>query len=306
MWPAIIAIAGAVYSGVQANNTEKANANAAEWAAFTNSRNNLTMGIRNANAITKAAMISMASNRAMSFLGAQQDWDIARYNADLKMLVGDYNADILDNEAVTIWEKAGLDVQQIEDESARTKGHILASYGASGAQINATDSVADAMIDESTRSAMNVFIVRHSADIQAQKVHNEAARSRWDGYMAAKQILYEGNLRASGTLIEGGIRNESRMAQAMIDSSATFENSKMGSLSIVNTGNADAQSYRNKGTTAMNNGLFTAAAQSANLYTSSSNGGTGKGITVESNYSPLTSDVGTTEYGSYSGSLLTE
>ena len=258
MWPIIIAAASAIYSGISASNIAKANAKNAELAALENSRNSVHAGLINSNAITNAAMASSAVNMATAIFGAEQNWNVAQYNADLKMLVGDYNADLLDSEAFSILEGAKVDVKNIEDAAKRSKGAILASYGASGAQINSTDSVADAIIDSDTQAEINKFIVRHGADIQATKVRNEAARSRWDGYMSAQQILYEGSQRSTSMLFQGATRSLGNLAQASIDSRATMANAMIGASNITNAGAVDSTKYQIQANQSMNDGLFTA------------------------------------------------
>ena len=308
MWPAIIMAVSAVYGGVSASNTAKANARSAERAAFDNARNNVHAGLINSNAITNAMLASNAVNAATSIFGAEQNWNVAQYNADLKMLVGDYNADLLDSEAFSILEGAKVDVKNIEDAAKRSKGAILASYGASGAQINSTDSVADAIIDSDTQAAINKFIIRHGADIQATKVRNEAARSRWDGYMSAQQILYEGSQRSTSMLFQGATRSLGNLAQASIDASATMANAMIGASNITNAGAVDSTKYRIQANQSMNDGLFTAGSVAIKGSIDSKTGSetAGRGITVPDSNVRGPSNISDTQYNNYSGSLLTQ
>jgi hypothetical protein len=297
----------AIYGGVSANNSAKANAKATELAAFVNSRNSVHAGLINSAATLQAAKVSNAVNTMAATFGAEQTWDVAQYNADLKFLIGDYNADLLDSEAVSILEGAKIDIKNMEDAAARSKGAILASYGASGAQINETDSVAEAIIDSETQFEINKFIIRHGADIQVTKIRNEAARSRWDGYVAAQQVLYEGGQKSKEILFQGAINNMGGMAQSGIDASAIMANARIGAANITNAGGVDAQKFRIAGNQAMNDGLFKAGASTVggtiDSKTASLNTGTPASAPDFKVNGP--SNISNTQYGNYSGSLLT-
>jgi len=265
---AISAVTG-IAGGITSRNVANRNANNALAASMYNSRMNLQAGLINANAITAATMASNAATWALAQIGAHDTMAITEYNADLKMLVADYNAQVISQEAYYIWDAANTDVTLIERDLARTKGDILVSYGASGAQINETDSVADAMIAAGTEAELNKFIVRHGADIQATKIRNEAARSRWDGYVAAQQITYEGSMSAQGQLLQAGVNIAGNTAQGRINAATTFANAQIGASNTMFAGMSDAASYRAQGQQAFTNGLFQAGAQIATGYLAS-------------------------------------
>jgi len=264
--PYVIAAASAIYGGISGSSAAKRNANNALAVSLYNSRMNLQTGLLNANAITAATMASNAASWAIAQIGAHDTMAIAEYNADLKMLVADYNAQVISQEAYYIWDAANTDVTLIERDLARTKGDILVAYGASGVQINETDSVADAMIAAGTEAELNKFIVRHGADIQALKVRNEAARSRWDGYVAAQQITYEGSMGAQSQLMQAGINIAGNTAQGRINASTTWANAQIGAANVLFGGVTDSASYRAQSSQAMTNGMFQAGAQGAQAY----------------------------------------
>lgn len=313
MWPYIIMAAASVASGVVASNTQKANARSNSIATHYNARMQLEAGIANANAITAATRANNMVTGALAQIGADDTWDIAEFNADLRMLVGDYNAQLQEREAFDIWEAAEIDITQVDNQGKRLAGNILASYGASGAQINETDSVADALIDAKTQVELEKFIIRHGADIRANKVINEAARSRWDGYAAAKQLIYEGSKAATGILANSAARIIGNTVQGQIDASATYENAVRSMKSTIMGGGAVTAQYNAAASQAMANGLFTAASQVASGAVSQANPGTGTGqpakVQPASSYNTfngMNSGSLITTSGNYSGSLLTD
>lgn len=266
---AVISAAAQVAGGISANRTSRANQKATEAASYLNSQNTIYSGIENASIITAAAKANNATIAALASFNAGQDWDLAKYNANLRMLVSDYNAQILEREAFDIWEAAEVDILHIANQAARSEGDVLAAYGASGAQINDTDSVADAIIDVRTQSELDKFIVRHGADIQAQKIKNEAARSRWDGLVTAQQIVYEGSQRSIGGLMNAAISMAGNTAQAKIDSWATTTNANRQAASIRFGGQVTGAQYAAQGSQALANGMFTAAGSLASSYINS-------------------------------------
>lgn len=314
MWPYIIAAAASVISGMQASNAANANARSNSIANHYNARMTLETGIANSNAITALARSNNMLTAALSQLNADDNWDIANYNADLRMAVGDYNARLLEQEALDVWEAAELDVTQIDNHGKRLAGNILASYGASGAQINDTDSVADALIDAKTQVELEKFIIRHGADIRATAIQNEAARNRWDGYMSAKQIIYEGSKASMNTLARGAASMIGTGMQAGIDAAATYENAVRSMKSISMGGEAVTSQYNAQASQAMASGLFQAAGQMASGAVK--NAGASAGTTTASpkireassynQFSSINSGSLITTNGNYSASLLTE
>lgn len=305
-YAAVMAVS-AIASGISGSNAAKRNARNTLAMSLYNSQESLRMGVVNANAITAATNASNAATWAVAQIGAKDTWDIAQYNADVRMLVGNYNSDVLLQEARYVWEAANADVTLLERDLARTKGNILTSYGASGAQINATDAVAMALTDAGTEAEINKFIVRHSADIQAAKIKNEAARSRWDGFMAAQQILYEGGMSSMGQYAQAGINIAGNTAQGRIDAASTLYNAQTQSRGMFYGGQVQAREYNAQASQAMTNGLFQAGASIASSYinsrmpTATAGSGLANGTARVSSYSPNLS-IGATNYTSLNGS----
>jgi hypothetical protein len=178
---------------------------------------------------------------------------------------------VKESEVGRIWESADLDITQIENQGSKLKGEILSAYGASGAQINDTDSVADALTNAESATEMQKLIIRHGADIRATEVMNQGARSRWDGYMSASQIVYEGAKANMGALGQTAIGIVGNTIQGQIDARMTYENAVRGAATTMSGGSAQGQMYSSQAAQAMANGLFTAAGSMASMYVASRN-----------------------------------
>ena len=261
-----VGIGSKVIGGILGYNSAKAQANAAEYASLINSRNYLESGIRNAYAITAATAANNKLTAAMSILKSNNDWQAVEYNANLKMIVGDYKAQLLEAEATHLAESANLDIEQLRQNQARATGKILTAYGASGAEINATDSVATAIIDSETQYELDKLVVRHGADIQIAKVRDEAAMSRWDGLMSAQQIIYNGAKDSMNTLISGASSIIGQTMQGTIDSNMAYQNAWIGAVNIANGGVADSSNMSVRATSAFANGLFSAGSTAISAY----------------------------------------
>lgn len=303
---AVIAAASAIYGGVSASNANTRNKKAAEDAAFYTAKNAYETGIRNSRAIIASITAKNAMTAAITEFNVDQNWDVALYNSDIKMLVGDYNAKVKEQEAFDIWEAANLDIQQLDMQGKRTKGDVLAAYGASGAQINDTDSVKDALVNTETAIEMDKMVVRYGADMRAKYVRNEAARSRWDGYMAASQIIYEASQRNMGMIVGNSFNMLGNAIQGSMDATMTYDNAIRGASSAFAGGQIAGAEYGARANSAMVSGLFSAAGSLASAYISSQSPTTTKmDSPVSYNDSGWMNEIGNTssQSGSYSANL---
>jgi hypothetical protein len=255
-----VSVATSMFGAKQSSDANRANAQSSVKSAKYNAEQELMGGIYNANMVTASARANNMLEDAAAKIGARDTLDIAGYNANLRQLVGDYNASILESEATLIHQAAGVDVELVNQDVSRRRGDIIASYGASGVQINDTDSVADALVDAQSTAELNKFIIRHGADLQATKLLNEATRSRWDGATAAQQIMYEGNMAAQATLISSGVKQASNTIQGSINSMTIYDNAVRSAASISQGGAALASKYNQQASSAMADGYFKAGA----------------------------------------------
>lgn len=221
-----------------------------------------TLEAGGANAYSTRAVAGL--NSQMSLLAGQTEANslilMADYNSAVKSLLGDKNAQILENEANIVWQQAGLDVKQLEDTFSRQKGEMQVGYAASGVIMN-QDSPLDAVVDAQTKHEMDVFVVKHGADIQANKLLDAAARSRWEGNMEAQSIAFEGRMNAIRAVGNATLRSLGYQAQGAIDAESILYNASVDSDRIKHGGYAQGDYADSKADSDMWSGIFNTASK---------------------------------------------
>jgi len=266
MWGMIISAAASLAQG--ANSAAAANKNAA-LAAQTgqvNYNSILATGENNASAIESTAMFNAALSIIGANINASAESAITAYNANLQREIGSYNAGLLMGESVLIWDAANLEIENIEYQMHQDAGNILASYGASGIQINSTDSIADVLIDSDTQHQMNISVVRHGADIEAGKLKDAAARSIYEGEMEARRMEYETSVRVQNSKLSAAFSAMGSLMQGSIDAGLTRKNAGVAANQALQGGSIQSAQYRAQAKSAMNSGLFSAAGSVASSY----------------------------------------
>ncbi len=161
------------------------------------------------------AMMSMAAAKAQS----QAQLNVAAYNARMIAATTQYNIALLDNELSLMWEAEDLDQLQLHMYRERERGSIVGAQAASGTVIG-EGSNAVVIQDQMTQEALDSFVIRHNADIQASKIHNQMAQSAWEGRVAIQKTMWEGQvgaavtmsnakMQAMGTLVGAGLQAQS-------------------------------------------------------------------------------------------------
>jgi len=211
-----------------------------------------------------AAMIAglAGANAALTMAAAKFNIGISsqvdQYNAKLRSFLGDFNASLLENEAQLVWEAAELDVMQMENQFARDLGTMRANYGKSGVLMD-QDSTLEAQIDAQTQHELDVMIVRHGADLQAKKLQDAAARSRWEGNVEAQSIMYEGFMNNVMQFGQAALTAAGQVVQGNANAAMMMYNSQIQANQILVGGQQDYASYQSADRQAMMSGLFSAA-----------------------------------------------
>jgi len=199
-------------------------------------------------------------NASMAWLGGNAEaktlWDRAQYNAMVVSYAAEHNAALSEMEAADIWQKADLDIELLHQARAAERGDITVAYAHNGVELNTMDTPAQALLDSQVAEELDNLIVRFNADNAAQKALDAAATSRWEGKVARKQILWEGNENAKITLLNAGIRRATITTQGGMDAMMTRLNAYNRSDSILYQAYYDASSLEAQGDTAGANGLF--------------------------------------------------
>lgn len=239
-----------------------------------NAKTDLRYAQYNADMVLKAGQANAAmiaglagANAAMTMAAAKFNVGIQsqvdQYNAQLRSFLGDYNASLLENEAALVWEAAELDLLQMEQQFQRDLGTMRVGYGKSGVLLD-QDSPLQAQIDATTQHELDVMIVRHGADLQAKKLQDAAARSRWEGNVEAQSIMYEGYMNGIMQFGQAALTAAGQVVQGNANAAMTMFNSQIQANQILVGGQQDYATYKSADRQAMMNGLFGAA---GSLYT---------------------------------------
>ncbi len=161
------------YNALMQNNVSSQNLNA-----------QAQLGIFNANMIAQQGRVKSEVSRK-----------VAAYNADLLESSMVYNDSLLAREEALLWEKTDLDIFMLEKQRARERGAMIADMAASGTDINEGTN-ADIIVSQKTQEALDAFIIRHGADIQAQKIEDSRNKNIYEGEMAIQRTLWDGEMQA--------------------------------------------------------------------------------------------------------------
>ncbi len=247
----------AVGGGIDGRSNSRANARASRTAAQYNYQQTLRTAKFN-NQISSAVT---AANNAV-IMGAAQvtsgiTQQIALYNAELKRTVANHNALLLENEAELVYEAAELDAEQFIRAADQQQGAMKVAYGASGVVMDdPRDTPSQRLLDAEIEEELEVSIIRHNADIQASKLLLGAATSRWEGEVAANQIIFEGFSSANANMVQAGAQVIGNTAQTALDNAARTFNARSRADEILYRGNLDAWQFRKQGDQALTRGLF--------------------------------------------------
>lgn len=255
----------AIGGGIDARSVSYSNARARRTAA----QYNYQKTIRDAEYNNRIEAAITGVNNAALMAGATASAGITRqiaaYNANLKRQVADHNAELLEHEAELVYQAAELDEDQFIRAANQQQGAMKAAYGASGVIVDdPRDTPAQRLMDAEIEEELEVSIIRHNADIQASKLLLGAATSRWEGELAARQILFEGFSSANLTMTQAASRAIGNAGQSALNQAARSYNARSQAHEIMVTGNWDANQYEQAGDRAFMRGLFSAGSTYAN------------------------------------------
>jgi hypothetical protein len=201
------------------------------------------------------------ANAGLALMGAtassQATTAITDYNARLQRAVSEYNASLLEDDAELIWQASELDVFQFERAAQVMRGAARAAYGASGVVLDiSTDTPSQVMLDMETEAALEVAIMRHNADIQAGRLLNAAAQSRWEGQVMANKILYEGYTSASLTMLQGAMGAAAELGLGYIQANQIEWQGARQAENILRNAWWGSEQYKQQGQQQLVDGLF--------------------------------------------------
>lgn len=203
-------------------------------------------------------------NAAAQMAGAQMQAEItmaqAEKNAHIVMMTTEYNDALYEQELGLMWEGAELDIKNLETQRARERGTMEAAQSVSGT-VMGEGSNADAIVEQKTQESMDTFVLRHGADIQASKINNARAQSRWQGTTEALSILYDGEMGAFLTKNNAAISAAAGLAQANISYQAGAQSAANEYVSGMSGANMQYSQNQTKIGGDFLQGMFGAASQ---------------------------------------------
>ena len=207
------------------------------------------IGRFNAQAAVQAGRISAQAY----MMGAEMNADIIRATAQ-------YNDSLLATEEEQLWDALELDVDLMRNERLRERGTMLAIQSVSGT-VMGTGSNADAVTDQMTQEALDLFVMRHNADIGAADLLNARAQGLWEADMQAKKVMWEGQLAAITTQANANMGAASQLATTAISGAANLISATNARDSQMASGSLQYAQNNMQAQSNLVTGLFGAAQQ---------------------------------------------
>ena len=190
--PAVISIADSVYKSQQQSNYGDT---LSAWNGY-NAAMKYSTALGNLAAEAELTQINAQLAKQQGEVQASAYVQSAVMNAGIIKATSVYNDDLLENELSLMWEGMDLDLRLLEQQRARERGTMLANQAASGTVMD-DGSNFDAIVSQKTQEALDAFVIRHNADIQAKKIQNARAQNLWQGEMQLRKTMWDGQLGAS-------------------------------------------------------------------------------------------------------------
>lgn len=258
--PMAISAAGSV---IGAANSRKQNTVQAQW---NNYNANMQYGVDMTNAAMSmgAAKMNAAAALRAGSMNAQNAVAQAEFNIEQILATSMYNDALMEEELMVMWDQAELDLLQLGNQRAREAGAILVGQAASGTIID-QDSNLDVMIDQKTQEAMDAFIVRHGADVQAANINNARSKGLYEGEMAIVRTKYEGQVAAWQASSDARAQAAGVMGNAQLQGVADMFNAEMR----LKSGYAGASMTFGQNAGQINNTMLSGLFSAASSYASS-------------------------------------
>jgi len=242
----------AQYSNSQAWNTY--NAQMGYDTALMNIQSNLAISRLNASLISGEAKVrnyvtAVTTNANVSLL------DVTRL----------YNDSLLEAEELNLWNSVNLDLHILAKQRAAERGNIIATQAASGTVIGEGTNQ-DIVEAQMTQEALDAFVIRHGANIQAGKISDARARGSWETDVQIEKVKWEGKLSQWATNANAAMNVQASLAGAGITAIAGMQsasNQLMSGMAGISQG---AAAYDTSNSQQLTRGLFSAAEQGVVAY----------------------------------------
>lgn len=254
-----------VYSAFSSSSSRSNQAGLDADYAMSNSLVTRQAGAANANSIMAVAGV----NAKLALASAQSNnlklKAVTEYNSEKSILLGEYNAQLQEQEALLVLEKANLDLVQLRKQQERQIGNIAVAHGASGAIMN-QDTPGMVIADAETQAEDERFIVQRGADVQFSKLMDSAAQSRWAGYEQANKMIMENNLIMSNNDTNAKLSAIGTTTQGYMDASTTKYNAGVKADQVFQNGMLSSNSNNYMGSQALWSNMFMAGSSLVSSY----------------------------------------
>lgn len=258
---AAISIGSSLYSAYQSN---EANEATSSWETYNAGMSYLT------------AQSNIASQNALAAYNAQavidaadQDVYLAReaikYNVDVIRATTEYNDQLYEEELLTMWEEAELDLFLLAQQRSAERGGIIATQAASGTLIG-EGSNQQVIIDQMTQENLDAMVIQREADINATTIANARAQGIWEGEMAVQQTIWEGELSVAQTLNNAQASAASILTGQAISADAANYTAASQYVTDSYTSSVNSDARDQETTNNLVSGLFGAASTATSNY----------------------------------------
>lgn len=271
-----VAAASAIYGGISASNTSKANAAAAQAAALQNSINVQQTGMMNSALAGMAGQINAQNQYQSAYLNAQSSLLVNAYNEALTRSVVDYNVSLLEAELPALLRQWELSDTQLQQQRARSTGSILATQSSSGTVMNVQSNL-DTVVSNEAAFAMDAAVLRHNYDQQSADVLNAIARSKWEGQVQIQKMNYEAEMGVFNAMGQAHLNSRGIMVNTTLSMMGGTYNANQQASTIMSQGNAAYQQGMNTASQQLTAGVISGIGNAAAMYAAGSGGGEGLG-----------------------------
>lgn len=211
----------------------------------------------NADSVMNAARINMGLATLGASVDAQGVQAVAHLNAYFQRESAAYNASLLRDDAQSVLEALDLDIETVNKQYRRILGATEVGYTSSGVRIDIdTDTPNLVLLDIATERELETMILTHNGQEQARQLLNAAARSEFEGNMAAAQIMFEGQQRAGSIQAGASLSRAGMFINAYNTSNSIKYEGGVSSSQQLYNGRTNATSSRQAGDRALVSGLI--------------------------------------------------
>lgn len=264
---ALISVAGSIFRGGSERKQARRNARYTREMGRQNAANAIAAAQLNSSMGLLSAGVNAALARTASVGQAALMLKEAQFNAAIQFTVGEYNARLIEREEKLLWQEHDLNEYIYKRKIDQDVSTILTSYAGAGIELgNVGEAPEMKVLSTQTEGGIQLSIMRYGAEIEAFKLLEAAAQSRWMATVEANKIIYQGKMTAAGTLMQGEIAAFGYQTQGMMNAAATTLQGKITSDAILYEANLAANNGIALGNQAWMNGLFGAFESTARSY----------------------------------------